>query len=67
MKMKLRFREQGFYQANPGTEIAIQEMTRAEQKPNSRGLRLGNMPQIREVINEELELVWKAKKHRRMH
>ena len=48
-------REQGFYLTNPGAETAIQQMNRAEQKPNSRGLRLGNMPQIREVINEELE------------
>lgn len=48
-------REQRFYEENPGTEIALKQMTSTEPSDNSRGLRLGNMPQIRDVIEEELE------------
>ena len=29
---------------------------------NSKGLRLGNFVQIRDVINEELEAIWAGKK-----
>lgn len=49
---------QGFYEANPGTEIAGLQMTRNEPTSNSKGLRLGSMDQIRTVIDEELEGVW---------
>ncbi|TCK05717.1 sn-glycerol-3-phosphate ABC transporter substrate-binding protein UgpB [Marinobacterium mangrovicola] len=51
-------REQGFYAANPGTDVAITQMTGGEPTANSKGLRLGNFVQIRDVINEELEKVW---------
>jgi sn-glycerol 3-phosphate transport system substrate-binding protein len=51
-------KEQGFYEANPGTDIAIQQMSTNEPTEFSRGLRLGNMVQIRDVIDEELEAVW---------
>jgi len=37
-------------------------MTRAEPTENSKGLRLGNFVQGRDVINEELEAVWSGKK-----
>jgi sn-glycerol 3-phosphate transport system substrate-binding protein len=30
--------------------------------PYTKGLRLGNMPQIRTVVDEELEQVWAQKK-----
>ena len=55
-------KKQGFYQANPGTETAIQQMTRAEPVPNSKGLRLGNFVQIRDVMDQELEQVWSGAK-----
>lgn len=51
-------RAEGFYEANPGTDIAIQQMTGAEPTPNSKGLRLGSFDQIRGIIDEELEAVW---------
>lgn len=51
-------REQGFYQENPGTDVAITQMTSVTPTPNSKGLRLGNFVQIRDIINEELEKVW---------
>ncbi|MFO7667980.1 MAG: sn-glycerol-3-phosphate ABC transporter substrate-binding protein UgpB [Desulfobacterales bacterium] len=46
---------QGYYQKNPGVDIPHLQMTRTEPTENSRGLRLGGMPEIRVVIQEELE------------
>ena len=37
-------------------------MTRGELTANSKGLRLGNFVQIRDVINEELESIWAGNK-----
>jgi len=51
-------REQGFYEQNPGTDTSIIQMTSVEPTDNSRGLRLGNFPQIRGIIDEALESVW---------
>ncbi|RFU11692.1 sn-glycerol-3-phosphate ABC transporter substrate-binding protein UgpB [Rhodobacteraceae bacterium W635] len=50
--------EQGFYDANPGTEVAGQQLSLNEPTPNSRGIRFGNFVQVRDVINEELEDLW---------
>ncbi len=55
-------KEQGFYEANPGTDVAIMQMTGNEPTENSKGLRLGNFVQIRDVINEELEAIWAGDK-----
>jgi sn-glycerol 3-phosphate transport system substrate-binding protein len=54
-------KKQGFYEKNPGTEIAILQMTGKAPTENSRGLRLGNFAQVRDVIDEELEAVWAGK------
>lgn len=54
--------KQGYYGRNPGADVAIKQMTRAEPTENSKGLRLGNFVQGRDVINEELEAVWSGKK-----
>ncbi len=54
--------EQGFYDENPGTDVSIKQMTLNDPTDNSRGLRLGNFVQIRDVINEELEEVWSGNK-----
>jgi len=51
-------REQGFYEENPGTDTAIQQLSLNEPTPNSKGLRFGNFVQVRDVINEELEGLW---------
>ncbi len=51
-------REQGFYDENPGTDTAIQQLSLNEPTPNSKGLRFGNFVQIRDIINEELEDLW---------
>jgi len=55
-------KQQGFYDKNPGTDVAIKQMTLHEPTANSKGLRLGNFVQIRDVINEELEAVWAGTK-----
>ncbi|MEM6356970.1 MAG: sn-glycerol-3-phosphate ABC transporter substrate-binding protein UgpB [Pseudomonadota bacterium] len=55
-------REQGFYEANPGTDIAVIQMTAKEPTANSKGLRLGSFDQIRGIIDEELEAVWSGDK-----
>jgi sn-glycerol 3-phosphate transport system substrate-binding protein len=52
----------GFYGDNPGTDIAIIQMTAKAPTPNSKGLRLGNFDQIRSIIDEELEAVWSSDK-----
>ncbi|WP_371037370.1 MULTISPECIES: sn-glycerol-3-phosphate ABC transporter substrate-binding protein UgpB [unclassified Rhodosalinus] len=55
-------REQGFYEENPGTDVAIKQLSLNEPTPNSKGLRFGNFVQIRDIINEELEAVWSGTK-----
>ena len=55
-------KKQGFYEKNPGTDIAIKELSNKPPTANSRGLRLGNFVQIRNVIDEELESVWSGQK-----
>ena len=52
----------GFYEENPGTDIAIVQMTGEAPTANSKGIRLGNFDQIRAVIDEELEAVWAGDK-----
>lgn len=53
---------EGFYKKNPGTDIAIIQMTGKAPTKNSKGLRLGNFDQIRGLIDEELEAVWAGEK-----
>ncbi|MAW87030.1 MAG: sn-glycerol-3-phosphate ABC transporter substrate-binding protein UgpB [Phyllobacteriaceae bacterium] len=55
-------RADGFYEANPGTDIAVIQMTAKEPTANSKGLRLGSFDQIRTIIDEELEAVWSGNK-----
>jgi len=51
-------KNQGYYEEYPYQEVGIKQMTRRDPTKISRGLRLGYFIQIRNVINEELELVW---------
>jgi sn-glycerol 3-phosphate transport system substrate-binding protein len=48
-------RAQGFYDRNPGTDIAIEQLTLHPPTDNSRGLRLGSFLLIRDVIEDEME------------
>lgn len=54
--------EQGYYEANPGSDISIQQINLNEPTENSKGLRFGNMPQIRMVLDEELQAVLSGEK-----
>jgi sn-glycerol 3-phosphate transport system substrate-binding protein len=55
-------KKDGYYKANPVQEIAIEQLTRVKPTPVSRGLRLGNLVQIRDVMDEESENIWSGKK-----
>jgi len=55
-------KSQGFYETNPGTDVAIIQMTGKAPTANSKGLRLGSFDQIRAIIDEELEAVWAGDK-----
>jgi len=54
-------KESGFYDKNPGREIPVLQLTRKPPTQNSRGLRLGNLVQIRNVIAEDLEAIFAGK------
>jgi sn-glycerol 3-phosphate transport system substrate-binding protein len=51
----------GFYDRNPGTEVALIQMTGKPPTANSRGLRFGSMVQIRDIIAEDLEAAFSGK------
>jgi sn-glycerol 3-phosphate transport system substrate-binding protein len=54
-------RKSGFYEKNPGPQVSVQQMI-VKTTAKSRGVRLGNLVQIRTIIDEELEQVWAGKK-----
>ncbi len=47
--------EQGYYEANPGSDVAIQQITRGTPTANSKGVRFGNFVQVRNVVDEEFQ------------
>jgi sn-glycerol 3-phosphate transport system substrate-binding protein len=53
----------GFYKKFPGRDIAVKELTLNPPTENSKGLRIGNLVLIRDVVDEELESVWSGKKN----
>jgi sn-glycerol 3-phosphate transport system substrate-binding protein len=55
-------RSQGFYDANPGTAISIEQITLHPPTENSKGVRLGSMVLIRDAIEDELEQAFGGKK-----
>jgi sn-glycerol 3-phosphate transport system substrate-binding protein len=50
-----RVKASGYYQQNAGADIPFLQLTRTQPTENSRGLRLGNMPEVRNIIQEEIE------------
>jgi sn-glycerol 3-phosphate transport system substrate-binding protein len=52
----------GFYQKNPSLEVPLLELTNKEPTENSRGLRLGNMVQMRDMWAEEIEAALSGQK-----
>ncbi len=55
-------KKSGFYDKNPGHELAVRQLTNKAPTENSRGLRFGNYVQGREVIEEEMEAVFAGRK-----
>ena len=55
-------RKSGFYDKDPGAELAVKQLTNKAPTANSKGLRFGNFVQGREVIEEEMESVFAGKK-----
>ncbi len=52
----------GFYKKFPGRDVAVKQLTLNPPTDNSKGLRIGNFVQIRDIEDEELESVWSGKK-----
>ena len=55
-------RKSGFYDKNPGADMAVKQLTYKPPTPNTKGLRFGNFVQGREVIEEELEAAFSGRK-----
>lgn len=55
-------KKQGYYKKYPGAAVALKELSLHKPTKSSKGVRLGNYVQIREIINQELESVWSGKK-----
>jgi sn-glycerol 3-phosphate transport system substrate-binding protein len=55
-------KKSGFYEKNPGYDLAVRQLTNKAPTENSKGLRFGNYVQGREVIEEEMEAVFAGKK-----
>jgi sn-glycerol 3-phosphate transport system substrate-binding protein len=52
----------GFYPKNPGRETPLIQLAGKPPTDNSRGIRLGNLPQIRDIWAEELEAAFAGSK-----
>jgi sn-glycerol 3-phosphate transport system substrate-binding protein len=55
-------KSQGFYDKNPGSDVAVRQINLNPPTANSKGLRFGNFAQIRDVIEEEMENMLTGKK-----
>lgn len=50
-------KESGFYDKNPGADVAVKQLD-ANTTENSRGIRLGYLPQIRDIEDGEMEKIF---------
>ena len=48
-------KQQDYYGKHVGANIPVEQLTRGTVTPNTRGLRLGRLPEIRNIILEEFE------------
>lgn len=46
----------GYYEKNPGADVPVRQMLKTTDK--SRGIRLGYLPAIRTIVDEEFEKIW---------
>ena len=54
-------RKSGFYAKHPGHEIPVRQLL-VKGTPSGNALRLRQVPRVRSIIDEELELVWLGRK-----
>ncbi len=50
-----QLKQQGYYATAVGADIPVEQLARGTITQNTRGLRLGRLPEIRNIIQEELE------------
>ena len=55
-------KKQGYYEKNPGTDVPIQSLLRSPVTPYTRGMRLGRLPEIRNILYGECEEAFAGKK-----
>lgn len=53
--------KQGYYKKHPGARVALDSLNHKSSTEFSRGLRLGNFMQIRDIIDESLESIFAGK------
>ncbi|HEY0297572.1 MAG TPA: sn-glycerol-3-phosphate ABC transporter substrate-binding protein UgpB [Bordetella sp.] len=53
-------KSQGFYDKNPGTDVGVQQLN-VQTTAQSRGVRLGFLPQIREIEDADIESIVSGK------
>jgi sn-glycerol 3-phosphate transport system substrate-binding protein len=52
--------KQGFYDKNPGADLPVLQLMRGKVTANSKGLRLGRLVEIRNIIYEEMETAFQG-------
>jgi len=58
----LAMKNTGHFKENPDLEIAVHQLAGIKPGNFAKGVRLGNFSRIRDIIDEELELVWDGSK-----
>ena len=53
---------QNYYAENPGSDVAINQITRGTPTANSKGVRFGNFTQVRNVVDEEFQALLSGSK-----
>ena len=54
-------KREGYFDKNPGADVPIAQLSRGTVTPNSRGFRLGRMPELRNIVYEEVEGAFQGK------
>jgi sn-glycerol 3-phosphate transport system substrate-binding protein len=62
LKAYEELQKEGFFDKIPYQEVGIKQLNRTKPTKNSRGIRLGYFVQIRNILDEEMELIWNGKK-----
>ena len=55
--------QDGYYTKNQGADLAVQQLARGSVTPNTRGIRLGRMPELRNIVEEEMENALQGKQN----